>query len=157
MPGVHRTVAFEYIQGYAAICVPARIETEINNAVKTAKAEAQPGSEKSAPRVSVNPQAISIEDPYSTNAKAKAQRASRVEAILDRIISLYDKQSIELINQPPFEYTDDILNKVKAIDTSDSRLTHGGAERIALKMFVDLTAKDDASIEAWEKRLDSFD
>ena len=55
-----RTVAFDYIRGYACICVPANIEAEINNAVKTAKADVKPGNSESAPKVSVNPQVINI-------------------------------------------------------------------------------------------------
>jgi hypothetical protein len=145
-----RTVAFEIIRGYASICLPANIEAEVNNAVKEAKATATKGTSNSAPKVSVSPQVTDIQTPAS---KKQAQEADRIENILNRINSLDDTQSIKLVQKPPVTITADVQSAVDKSDPTNQRAVNGAAARDILKMLVRLTAKDEATISAWENDL----
>ena len=144
------TVAFDYIRGYACICVPSRIEAEINNAVKTAKADSEPGSSTSAPKVSVNPQVINIKNSAS---KTQALEKVRVENIYARIDALTKKQAIAFAGNIPFKDEKSIASYIQAVDPKNLRSTDENIAKQVLKGVVSLTGKTGQSLDEWETSL----
>ncbi|MCP4718633.1 MAG: hypothetical protein GY860_04170 [Desulfobacteraceae bacterium] len=145
-----RTVAFDYIRGYACICVPASIEAEINNAVKTAKADAASGSSTSAPKVSVNPQVINIKNSAS---RTQAIEATRIENIYTRIDDLTGNKAMALAKNMPFMDDASIVLLVQTFDPKDLKSKDGDKAKQLLKRIVSLTGKSQEDIDKWEAAL----
>ncbi len=145
-----KTVAFDYIRGYASICVPASIEAEINNSVKTATGDAEPGTATSAPIVSVNPQVINIQGEASI---IQAKEKGRVEKLYARIDALTGTQAIGLVGNMPFTDEDSIASYIQAVDSNNLRSTDGNMAKQLLKRVVSLTGKTEKSLEEWETAL----
>lgn len=94
---------------------------------------------------------VEIETPAT---REQAENASRIEAIMSRIVALSDADAIAQAATPPVPPKPGVQAAIDARDPAGARSTNGGAARQILQMLTVLTEKDAESIRAWEESFD---
>lgn len=147
----NRAGTFTVIREYISLCVPSRIEAEINNAAKNAVPVASKGNSVTgeAPKVSVNP--LQVFD-VSPATKMQVTLKDRIVELMSQIDSLNATQAITLSSTMPFKDA----AVVSARDPKNLRLTDPDIAKQIAKMVLSLTAKDEKAIGQWDDVMKQF-
>jgi len=152
-----RPASVAVMRGYAALCVPANIEAEVNLAVKKSVPSTSPGdASKGQPPVTTHADVVAITVPAAARAQVTVLK-ERVGKLLDRVAKLKGAAAVALSSIMPLRTDPAFDDFVKLRDPNGLRFTQDTAAVAFATSWLVLSAKTDDSVTKWEQALAQVD